>query len=256
VTATTTLAADSALARLDWESDHFGLLAAQLTVPELDDDSLAALLRQARKMGVQLLVWPAQTGREVSAHLLSQFAGALVDRKATFTRSLAPTSAAHVHAGRPAVVPFRGSTPTPALVELALAAGAYSRFRVDPRIPAVRFESMYRQWIERSVAGQLADVVLVAAPEGDEDRAERPLGMITLAESGGVASIGLVAVAAEARGRGVGSALVQAAHEWMRARGAAQARVVTQLANAPACRLYERAGYDLTRVQPYYHFWL
>ena len=65
-----------------------------------------------------------------------------------------------------------------------------------------------------------------------------------------------VAVAAEVRGKGIGSALMHAAHRWMQHRGAREAQVVTQLVNLPACRLYERSGYRLSRVQHYFHFWL
>jgi dTDP-4-amino-4,6-dideoxy-D-galactose acyltransferase len=49
--------------------------------------------------------------------------------------------------------------------------------------------------------------------------------------------------------------LIRGAHNWMRSRGAREARVVTQMINAPACRLYERAGYRQASVQNIYHFW-
>ncbi|MEX0679211.1 MAG: GNAT family N-acetyltransferase [Pirellulales bacterium] len=255
---TTTLAAEPALARLDWECRHFGLPAAQLCDPDLNDVALAAALGRARREGVELLVWPARGGRDVPGELLEEFAGTLVDRKATFSRSLPPAPAGD---DSPPVCQFSmgaytAKTPSAALYELAISAGIYSRFNVDPRIPAEKFAAMYRRWIERSVAGELADVVLVASL-GDHEGAvdERPRGMITLSESSGVGSIGLIAVAAEVRGRGIAAALMHAAHGWMRARGAGEARVVTQLANLPACRLYERCGYRLSRVQHYYHFW-
>lgn len=256
---TAMLVAETALTRLDWECNHFGWFVAQLAGADLSDAALAAALRLARKQGVQLLVWPAPGGRDVPRQLLDEFGGTLVDRKATFTRPLDAIPAAEDSAPRVRlpIVPYTATTASAALVELALAAGAYSRFHIDPRIPNEKFAAMYRRWIERSVAKEMADVVLVV-PLVDHDSAigTRLGGMITLSESGGVASIGLIAVAAETRGAGIGSALVHAAHRWMQDRGAHEARVITQLANLPACRLYERSGYRLSQVQHYFHFWL
>jgi dTDP-4-amino-4,6-dideoxy-D-galactose acyltransferase len=232
---------------------------AQLASLDLDDAALAAALRLARQQGVQLLVWPAGSGREVPRELLDAFAGALVDRKASFSRPLPPVLANDdsLRAVQFPIVPYTATTASAALVELALSAGVYSRFRVDPHFPKEKFEAMYRLWIERSVNNELADIVLVV-PLGDHDGVTdtRLGGMITLSETGGLASIGLVAVAATSRGAGIGSALMHAALRWMQGRGAREAQVVTQLANLPACRLYERSGYRLSRVQHYYHFWL
>ena len=137
---------------------------------------------------------------------------------------------------RASILPYTATTPSAALTELAIAAGKYSRFNVDPAFPREKFQAMYRLWIERSVRGELADAVLVAAtdPTDNEEQVQSdPAGMITVAESGGVAQIGLIAVAGTMRGRGIGSALIDAAHRWMQSRGACEARVVTQLDNLP-----------------------
>jgi ribosomal protein S18 acetylase RimI-like enzyme len=79
--------------------------------------------------------------------------------------------------------------------------------------------------------------------------------MVTVAEADRVGNIGLIAVHERARGRGVGAALMAAAHRWMAGRGAAAATVVTQLDNAAACRLYQASGYGLAGVWHCYHFW-
>ncbi len=290
--ATMTSAAKPAFVRLDWECDHFGFEAAQLNGEVANDADLAAMLRLARGQGIQLLVWPAPEARDASRAILDEFGGLLADRKATFSRLIAPDldGSELPSTIRHPVVPYAASTASPALCELAISAGAYSRFHVDPHFSDEKFESMYRLWIERSVKGELADVVLVVPDvvsrplkngTGSEPNRPKPVtsrirevpvpvfqqapinrpgtdplaGMITLEESGGVARIGLVAVAAAFRGKGIGSALMHAAHRWMHERAAREAQVVTQLANLPACRLYERSGYRLLRVQHYYHFW-
>ncbi len=255
---TATLAARPARARLDWESGHFQLEAAQLIQADLDEAALADALGHAKKDRVRLVVWPAAAGREISALLLREFGGTLVDRKVTFGRLLTtvaeaePRSAAEIH-----VVPYAGHGVSDELYELALASGVYSRFKVDVRFAPEKFAAMYRIWIERSVSGELADAVLVAHQPTHANGGEPSLaGMVTVSLADRVGSIGLIAVAPAARGLGVGSGLIEAAHRWMQAAGASEARVVTQGANLPACRLYERTGYRVVREQHYYHFWL
>jgi dTDP-4-amino-4,6-dideoxy-D-galactose acyltransferase len=259
VTAAATFSTQPALARLDWECNHFQVEAAQLGCADLDDAALAEALRAARRSGVRLVVWPASVEREVSHELLDKFGGTLVDRKVTFKRPLEPLLDTDLASPRTdlRVIPCTNTTVSPDLFELALAAGAFSRFNVDPHFSREKFAAMYQVWIERSVKGQLADVVLVIPLDLPAHACEKRLGgMVTVSQLNCVASIGLIAVAPPLRGRGAGAELVRAAHCWMRSRGARETQVVTQLANLPACRLYEQSGYRLSRVQHYYHFWL
>jgi ribosomal protein S18 acetylase RimI-like enzyme len=79
--------------------------------------------------------------------------------------------------------------------------------------------------------------------------------MITVKVADRIGNIGLVAVAESHRGRGIGSQLIESAHRWMINRGAATTTVVTQAANAAACRLYKRAGYTVAQAENVYHFW-
>jgi dTDP-4-amino-4,6-dideoxy-D-galactose acyltransferase len=133
-----------------------------------------------------------------------------------------------------------------------VAAGAYSRFRRDSWIPRRAFERLYEIWMDRSTLGELAETVLVAIPEEDDGRI---LGVITIAVHEKEGQIGLVAVDPAARGRGISSTLVAAAHEWMAANRLIRSRVVTQRDNEAACRLYERACYRLVDLVHLYHFW-
>lgn len=59
-----------------------------------------------------------------------------------------------------------------------------------------------------------------------------------------------IRVAPEARGRGVGSALLHAAEAWARARGCRRMKVETQNINAPACRFYAKHGFRLMSANP------
>jgi dTDP-4-amino-4,6-dideoxy-D-galactose acyltransferase len=247
----TRLSESIAVTSLDWDTNHFGFQVGRVA-SELTDAELKAALSEARTRGYRLLYWATSPDRMPSIRLLDEFGGRLVDRKVAFAR---PLSAAD-QPRKPSTVtilPHAGSDHSSELSALAVAAGAYSRFAIDPCIPRDKFERLYAIWIERSVRGEIADAVLVAR----DNPAMGPLaGMITVKVAEGIGNIGLVAVAASHRGRGIGSQLMDAAHRWMIDRGAAKTTVVTQAVNAPACRLYERAGYTIEQAENLYHFWL
>jgi dTDP-4-amino-4,6-dideoxy-D-galactose acyltransferase len=236
--------------RLDWDSDHFGVGVARLGVPADDLPQARAALADACRAGIALVYGMVEAPREAPAELLAEFHGRLVDRKTTFGRPLAGADST-MGGGAPAVVEYPPGPASPELRSLAVLAGMHSRFRVDPRVPGDRFEALYTTWMERSTRRHLADVVLVAV----EDGRAGPLGMVTVSAKAGTGAIGLIAVAEQAQGRGVGRRLLRAAHAWMVGHGLRTARVVTQGTNAAACRLYESCGYTPVEVVHYYHFW-
>jgi dTDP-4-amino-4,6-dideoxy-D-galactose acyltransferase len=136
------------------------------------------------------------------------------------------------------------------LVELAIAAGRFSRFRVDRRFPSALFEALYRTWIERSALHEIADAVFVA-------RSDRGCvhGMSTVSAHPPLGTVGLISVREDSRGLGLGRALLAATHRWMADRSIYEASVTTQTDNQPACTLYERCGYGVVDRSDFYHFW-
>jgi ribosomal protein S18 acetylase RimI-like enzyme len=125
-----------------------------------------------------------------------------------------------------------------------------TRFYADPRFPDERCDELYETWIARSLEGW-ADAVLVAGEPGAPD------GYVSchaLAE-GSAGSIGLIGVAPEARGRGVGRELVAGAVAWCRDRGLERVTVVTQGRNVPALRTFESCGFRTADVALWFHKW-
>jgi len=59
-----------------------------------------------------------------------------------------------------------------------------------------------------------------------------------------------IRVAPDARGKGVGSALLSAAERWAAGRGARRLEAETQNINVPACRFYEARGFALEAIDP------
>ena len=237
---------------LAWDTEHFGFPVARLRALSMPTEQIEARIVEAQRTGVEMLVVVVDAQQRLPDALLARFHGLLADDKVTFTRSLESSGCRAAASDDILIEPFGGSAATQQLIDLSIASGEYSRFRVDPRFPRRAFENLYRLWIERSVRHELAEVVLVARTPEHRDPL---LGMITVDVKNAIGSIGLVAVTAESRGRGIGSRLIDAAHAEMWQRGARSASVVTQAVNEPACRSYRRAGYALTTTERIYHFW-
>jgi len=105
--------------------------------------------------------------------------------------------------------------------------------------------------VGRALQGLSAGATVLVA----EDTGGTPLGFIhlcgetdyyTRAETGHIADI---VVAPEARGRGVGEALLVAAEQWARARGYSLLTLNVFVENTRARALYERTGYGAETVR-------
>jgi ribosomal protein S18 acetylase RimI-like enzyme len=194
----------------------------------------------AREHGVACLYFLARD--ELGAAAEAQAAGfRLVDVRVELDRVPEPLDASTL---RPAT-----AEDLPALRGIARTNHRVTRFYADPRFPDDRCDDLYELWIERSVEGW-ADVVLVADVDG------RPVGYVSCHADGDAGSIGLVGVAEEARGRGIGRALVAGAVSWCHDRGVGRISVVAQGRNAAAIRLYEGAGFRTADVGLWFHRWL
>ena len=233
---------------LPWDSDFFGFTVARIEAPQPDE--LAKTVTAMATYGVVLAYWSVDP-EDVAANAAAASAGAfLADRKVTYAINADDMRRRHDSLLSVGIEEYASAEPAPELVQLALGAGIYSRFLVDPRMPSTVFPKLYTIWIRSSVNKTIADAVYVARDAG------RIVGMVTVGEKLGRGDIGLLAVDPATRGRNLGLALVARAQEWALDRGYAVAQVVTQGANAGACRFYEKCGYRIDRVENIYHFWM
>lgn len=232
---------------LPWDSSFLGFPVGRLEERRLTREALHRALGVFHADGGRLTYWPSDPEHLPSQEAAAAEGGRLVDRKTRFHHDLRTEIVCATNASP--VWPWDGSGPDSHLRSLAIQAGAHSRFRLDPDLPAGCAEELYRLWIDRSVQGELADAVLVARGRGLVS------GLITLSARNGIGEIGLLAVDEASRGRGTGSALIAAGLAWFRDRGCRSAEVVTQGGNQAACRLYARCGFRISQVDAFYHFW-
>lgn len=124
----------------------------------------------------------------------------------------------------------------------ALGRGAFrqSRYFVDPYLDPAGKDRLTDQWVANALNGR-ADRVFVAEPK-------KPVGFAAcrLDRRGRLATIDLIAVSSDSRGRGIGRSLVEAVCRHYEPI-AERLEVGTQLANTQAVRLYEAAGCRLLR---------
>jgi len=82
---------------------------------------------------------------------------------------------------------------------------------------------------------------------------ENLLGYVIAAIDDDEVLVANLAVASEARRQGAGTALLDAAIDWARSRGATRCRLDVRRSNAAAIALYERHGFRVVGEQPGYY---
>lgn len=232
---------------LAWDSSFFGYKVARVADQPVNEGSLKRIISEMDSEGVRLAYLTASD--KTSSDAGKKLGGYLACQRATYVGSLPPIPKAG-RTRKTEVEEYSESVPDPGLEALALQAGEYSRFRTDPKIGDEQFRRLYLQWIRNSTNKSFADAVLVTREKN------AIAGFVTTKISDGRGSIGLIAVAANERGKDLGSVLLEAAGKWLHMKGCDKAYVATQRSNEAACRLYERCGYRLDKIEDVYHIWL
>jgi ribosomal protein S18 acetylase RimI-like enzyme len=229
---------------LEWDSAHFGRRIARIHYEGLSPAKLAQAVSCADESAVDCLYLLAPASDTPMIGNAEDLGFRFADMR---LRLGADISSA---AGMEDVDYVRQFRPSDAarLKEIARVSHTDSRFFRDPHFSRTDCQRMYELWIEKSYAGW-ASFVLVADAGGGVS------GYITCHQHETAASIGLFAVSEEARGTGVGSALVRAACARAQQQGASRAAVVTQGANPRAQRVYQRCGFITESIQFWLHRW-
>ena len=233
---------------LEWDSRFFGFRIARITQNQLTPERVKVLLSWCDAMGIACLYFLADSSDRHTLWLAQDAGFRAVDLRVTLETGV------EVHGGeREGIRPGSVRPSTPADVSelrtIARQSHRTSRFYYDPNFPTATCDALYETWIAKSCEGY-ADVVLV----GERDR--RVTGYVSChldgAETG---KIGLLAVAPDAQGTGVGRLLVEASQRWFAQQGIRRVTVVTQGRNAQAQRLYQRCGFITRSVGEWYHRW-
>lgn len=137
------------------------------------------------------------------------------------------------------------------VLALALAAGVGSRFNCDPSLTRAQYERMYRAWCKALVARRAAAEVFACYHVATGT----VVGFISLAREHDAAVVGLLAVDAAHRRRGLASLLLKRAVLWAAENGA-PLRIAVPSRVPGAQALLVRLGFsELTRSDDW-HLWM
>lgn len=237
---------------LEWDSRFFGLRIARVNAARLTPESAADVAAWCAAQTIDCLYLLADADDPQTVRLAEAGGYHQVDVRLTFALT---GLQAHPIPVSPDMS-LRSALPTdlPALQAIASASYTASRFYFDQRFPRERCDALYATWAARDLDAALRDPQTAAVLVATDD-VGTPAGFITgqVGDGGGV--IGLVGVAAAARGRGLGLAVVQAGLAWFAARGCDRVTVVTQARSVAAQRLYQRCGFLTESLALWYHKW-
>lgn len=167
---------------LQWDSDFFGLRIGRIDLLS-KNDALLLISRQndLRQKFDLLYVF------DINNVGFETVGAKKVDEKVLYRKTCKPSKCVNE------VSFFSGLAPTDDLYRLALISGAYSRFKLDERLPAGSYERLYTRWIENACPCTGSNKQILVYKEKDD----LIKGMATFDYSDGLGHIGLVAVLTE-----------------------------------------------------------
>lgn len=234
---------------LSWDSNYFGFGVASITREKCSFEELTGILNGLKNKNIRLVYWPSDPEDNASRKAAERAGGFLADRKTIFYRALQDFM--ETPDGNSSLISeYQQDTPTDELVNLGILSGKYSRYKIDTNFTNNQFEGLYKLWVINSVNKKAADIVFVSYLN------DKITAMVTAQKKGDTGIIGLIAVDSVMQGKNLGTLLVNKTLAWSKQQGCSSARVVTQLENKAACRLYEKCGYTIEKIQNFYHFWL
>jgi dTDP-4-amino-4,6-dideoxy-D-galactose acyltransferase len=229
---------------LDWDSAFWGVTIGRVQGDRLTEAGLADLDTWTRKHSVDCLYFLARSDDPATVELAHEGGFRLVDVRVELTQPSSETEPV------PSIRPYR-SEDLVYLRTIARTSHEITRFYSDPHFSRDRCSDLYDTWIVRSCEAGWADAVLVAEIESDA------AGYVTchLDQASNQGSIGLIAVSAQAREKGLGRDLALAALGWCNRHGSLEVSVVTQGANVAAQRLFQRCGFRTNSMGLWFHRW-
>jgi len=228
---------------LPWDSAFFGFSIGRINGGRPSEAELSAAISECRSRGIKCVYLLCAADAVESITLAIRRGFRLIDLRVTLDREV-PAACPEASGTRRAK-----SGDLPELVRLAGPGFGRSRFFVDVRFSRERAEALFARWITRDL--ESAEGVVAVVESGG-----RIAGFASgLMAADGAAQVGLVGVASEFRGQGVGRQAVAGLLNLLADRGVGRVRVVTQGCNRGALRLYEECGFRMSSVDVWLHWW-
>lgn len=237
--------------KLPWDSQFFGHAVAAAAYATLSPALRDGLLEWCDKERVDVLYLLTGVSDQRTVRVAVEGGFELVDIRLELTATVGTAPLQPVQNPHRLILRTARQDDLEELVSIAVEAHTDSRFFVDPKFGTDAASALFATWIRNSVAGELADLVMVA--ELDDSVCGYITGSVG-PDGDGV--VGLFGVSESARGQGVGGSLIQALLKQWKGIGIRSARVVTQGRNIAAQRIYQRSGFRSSTAQFWFHYWM
>ena len=237
---------------LQWDTDFFCHKIARVVGHRLDPHRIKDILKWCRAQEIECLYFLADSNHPLTVRLAEDYGFRQVDIRVTLQCDIKSRRVRYENnRAKASNIRTALSRDIPILQAIARNSHTDTRFYSDPCFSRESCEELYGTWIKRSCEGY-ADVVLVAEMDG------QPIGYVScnLPTNSSYGQIGLLGVESEARGLGVGWALVEQSLRWFTEHNVDEVRVVTQGRNIPSQRVYQRCGFLTHTVNLWYHKWM
>lgn len=231
---------------LTWDSSFFEKKVGKIQLNSSSDIEASTLFDLGKTQGYDLIYGFLNLQQISSPHYFDKFRDWYVTTNILYSISINE----HPFGLDPCIRTVFTEKDTSALLSLGIEAGHSSRFKIDGRFPNGSFEKLYHTWVTNSLDKIIADEVFIY-----EDGAGI-LGFVTIKLNETVATIGLIAVDANARGQRIGAKLMDAVFAYCQNKGIDTLQVSTQLENLGANNFYKQQGFAPLSQTAIYHFWI
>ena len=236
---------------LAWDSQFFGFNIGRISSPELDPGRWAAAEKESQDLRLSCLYYLADPAAPAAIQTAEQVGFHYMDARLTLRFSQLNKACAITQIELPNHrLRTAQTSDLPELKAIARESHHNSRFYADPNFRLEDCNRLYEVWIENSLAGY-AQKVFVA----ENKKSGTVEAYITCHLNDQKGEIGLIAVDALARGMRIGYSLVLKSINWFRENGAESIEVVTQGGSQPAINLYQKAGFQMSNLQLWFHKW-
>ncbi len=235
--------------KLEWDTDFWGYGIGSLRTKELTSNVYAKVRQAMLSEDIRMLEYLCSLEDRDSVRTAELHGFNLTDIRVTFE---VKTRAIDIDA-LPIGLSYGIAEPRhiPELIRLSTDLYRDSRYYFDGNFDHSRISRLYNTWVEKAVLGTF-DHICYCIFEGD-----LPLGFVTIRHlQRGRASIGLVGLGQENKGKGLGKKLCSYVINQCLAKGIGVITTVTQGRNTNAIRLYESVGFRTGKMELWYHKWL
>lgn len=237
---------------LAWDSDFWSFPIGRVRSTTLVPEDVPVIDRWCQKRSITCLYFLATSDDPRTVRAAEDGGFRLVDVRITLGRSSeSPVLSTPPPDPLEIIVRPSEARDLPTLRRIAAVSHDSTRYFFDLNFPRAKCKLLYERWIDSSCGGY-ADHVLVGEIGGTL------AGYITCHLPSGneqTGRIGLLAVAPDGRGHGLGKRLVRHALDWFAEQSVGPVTVVTQGRNVRAQALYQQCGFVTRSMLLWYHKW-